>query len=386
MRFGKTSSRKRRSLINCGMRIPFHRILRPGGRHSQQPVLRRAVYGCQDKWERAASIKTTPCIIPVSALDAHIRERENRSMLTRRRLLKGLAQMAAGGAALAAYSSAVEAGMRLTVTRYKISHSQWPAGFRLTLTILADLHACEPWMSAARIRSIAATANGLEADLILLLGDYVTSQRIARTPLPDSVWAEALSVLRAPLGVHAILGNHDWWQDEAAQARGAGPVLAGEALKSAGIPVYENKAARLAKDGRPFWLLGLGDQLALLPGKAWGRKRMKRMDDLPGTLSQVTDGAPVILMAHEPDIFPHVPANVALTLCGHTHGGQIRLFGYSPVVPSRFGNRYAYGHVTEDDPGGGAKRHLLVSGGLGCSFLPARFGVPPEIVHVEISA
>ena len=86
----------------------------------------------------------------------------------------------------------------------------------------------------------------------------------------------------------------------------------------------------------------------------------------------------MILLAHEPDIFPRVPARVALTLSGHTHGGQVRLFGYSPVVPSRYGNRYAYGHIIEDN------RHLIVSGGLGCSILPVRLGCPPEIVMVEL--
>ena len=93
------------------------------------------------------------------------------------------------------------------------------------------------------------------------------------------------------------------------------------------------------------------------------RKYFVGLDDLQGTLARVTDGAPVILLAHEPDIFPDVPERVSLTLSGHTHGGQVRLFGYSPVVPSRFGNRYAYGHVVEDD------RHLIVSGGLGFSIV-----------------
>jgi len=78
------------------------------------------------------------------------------------------------------------------------------------------------------------------------------------------------------------------------------------------------------------------------------------------------------------DIFADVPERVALTLSGHTHGGQVRLFGYSPVVPSRFGNRYAYGHVVE----GG--RDLIVSGGLGFSGLPVRFGVRPEILSIEL--
>ena len=90
------------------------------------------------------------------------------------------------------------------------------------------------------------------------------------------------------------------------------------------------------------------------------------------------DGDPVILLAHEPDIMPRVPERVALVLSGHTHGGQVRLFGWSPVVPSRYGNRYAYGHVRE-------QCDLIVSGGLGCSITPVRFGMPPEIVLVSIT-
>jgi predicted MPP superfamily phosphohydrolase len=87
----------------------------------------------------------------------------------------------------------------------------------------------------------------------------------------------------------------------------------------------------------------------------------------------------VILLAHEPDIFVRVPRRVSLTLAGHTHGGQIRIPLLWPgFVPSRYGARFAYGHIVE----GG--RHMIVSGGLGTSFPPVRLGVPPEIVHVEI--
>ena len=102
------------------------------------------------------------------------------------------------------------------------------------------------------------------------------------------------------------------------------------------------------------------------------------IDDLKATLDKVPDGDPVILLAHEPDIMVRVPSRVSLVLSGHTHGGQVRLFGWSPVVPSRFGNRYAYGHVRE-------QCDLIVSGGLGCSIIPVRFGMPPEIVVVSIT-
>jgi len=181
--------------------------------------------------------------------------------------------------------------------------------------------------------------------------------------------------------VHAILGNHDWWDDRAAQRTRKGPVLGRRMLERAGIPVYENDATRLVKDGRRFWLAGLGDQLAFIQGRRKrGTRRFKGVDDLDGTLAKVTDQSPVILMAHEPDIFPRVPERVSLTLSGHTHGGQVRLLGFSPMVPSRYGNRYAYGHVVEHN------RHLVVSGGLGCSILPVRLGVPPEIVLVDVAA
>jgi predicted MPP superfamily phosphohydrolase len=74
-----------------------------------------------------------------------------------------------------------------------------------------------------------------------------------------------------------------------------------------------------------------------------------------------------------------VPARVSLTLAGHTHGGQVDLpIVGRPIIPSRYGGRYAYGHVIEDG------RHLLVSGGLGCTGLPIRLGVPPEIVFIEL--
>jgi predicted MPP superfamily phosphohydrolase len=74
-----------------------------------------------------------------------------------------------------------------------------------------------------------------------------------------------------------------------------------------------------------------------------------------------------------------VPARVALTLSGHTHGGQIRVPLIWPVfVPSKYGARFAYGHVVEE------ARHLIVSGGLGTSLIPARLGVPPEIVHIQL--
>jgi predicted MPP superfamily phosphohydrolase len=301
--------------------------------------------------------------------------------ITRRRFLKTVGFSGAGVVGLTTYGVAGEASYRLSVTRYRVEPPQWTPGLKLNIGVIADVHAGGPLMPAERIRAIAERTNQLKPDVIVLLGDFGASHKFrTRTVAPED-WAEALSVLKAPLGVHAVLGNHDWWDDLHAQRTGAGPVIGRRVLEAVGIPVYENEAVRLDKGGQPFWLAGLGDQMAFIRGRrkrAW--RRFEGVDDLPGTLAKVTDDAPVILLAHEPDIFPRVPERVALTLSGHTHGGQVRLFGYSPRVPSRYGNRFAYGHIVEGN------RNLIVSGGLGCSVLPVRIGVPPEIVMVHVSA
>ena len=304
-------------------------------------------------------------------------------MISRRRFMQGLAAALATGTALGGYAFGIEP-FRLVVTRYRITPQNWPAGLRLNIAVLADIHACRPWMSPERIRSVVAQTNALEPDLTVLLGDYVAGHRFVRDWVQAQEWGPALGALRAPLGVHAVLGNHDWWEDLEAQRRGAGPTFSEVALRNAGIAVYENDGVRLEKDGEAFWLLGLGDQIALRPRFSQTR-RWAGVHDLPATLARITDDAPAILLAHEPDIFPRVPARVALTLSGHTHGGQVRLLGYSPVVPSRFRNRYAYGHIEERDSAG-APRSLIVSGGLGCSIMPVRLGMPPEIVLVELGA
>jgi predicted MPP superfamily phosphohydrolase len=307
-------------------------------------------------------------------------------VITRRDILKALAVFGVGGTSFGSYAFAES--FRCSLTSYAVTPPRWPAGLNLRLAILADLHIVEPWMSLGRVASIVDQTNALGADAILLLGDYVVGHRLGRYSLAEvnpSDWAAELARLSAPLGVHAVLGNHDWWDEPSVQERRAGPTRSGLALSAAGVPVYENKSVRLQKDGQPFWLAGLGDQWAFGPKVQdyaafvrHGKMAYTGVDDLPGTLAQVTDDAPVILMAHEPDIFPHVPQRVSLTLSGHTHGGQLRVFGYSPVVPSRFKNRYAYGHVVEES------RNLIISGGLGCSAIPFRLGVPPEIVVVEL--
>jgi predicted MPP superfamily phosphohydrolase len=266
---------------------------------------------------------------------------------------------------LTGYACAIEPGIRLEVTEYAVEPVDWPTGFRLSIAVIADLHVGEPYMGLGRIEAIVEATNSLGADLIVILGDYAAGHSFVTKTVSAAETMAALARLSAPLGRFAILGNHDYWHDAAAWRR---------ALAVAGIPLLENDAVRLTSDGRGFWLAGTASILAI----PLGAHRFRGLDDLPGTLAKVSDDAPVILLAHEPDIFPRVPRRVALTLSGHTHGGQVRLFGYSPRVPSAYGNRFAYGQVTENG------RDMIVSAGLGVSIVPVRLGIPPEIVLVRI--
>jgi uncharacterized protein len=298
-------------------------------------------------------------------------------MFSRRQFFRSLGGLGAFGVSTSAYGFGVEPVLRLSVTSYNLSPPRWPADFQLRIAVVADVHACDPWMSLDHIEAIVDRTNALHPDIIVMLGDYVAGHRHVTRFIPAGEWAPVLAGLRAPLGVHAILGNHDYWEDKTVQREGQGATAARRALEAAGIPVYENDARRLTKDGRPFWLAGLGDQLAYLPARRFRRVARIGVDDLRATLAKVTDDAPVILLAHEPDVALRVPSRVALQLSGHTHGGQVRLLGWSPAVPERHGVQFAYGHVRTNCD-------VIVSGGLGCSIVPFRIGVPPEIVLVTL--
>jgi predicted MPP superfamily phosphohydrolase len=288
-------------------------------------------------------------------------------VISRRSIILGLGLTGLAGASTATYAAEVEP-FGLVITRYRLWPPGWPAGLRLSIAVIADLHAGGPNMGHTRVRRVVDAANALSPDLTLLLGDYVADHRFVTERVANEVWAAELGRLTAPHGVWAILGNHDWWHDLVG-IRGA--------LEAVHIPVLENDAVHLGPEVGGFWLAGIGDQLAY----RIGRRRFRGIDDLPATLRRVRNDDPLILMVHEPDIFTKIPARVALTVAGHTHGGQIRLPVLWPhFVPSKFGARYAYGHVIEDG------RHLIVSGGLGTSLIPARLGVPPEIVMIELGS
>jgi predicted MPP superfamily phosphohydrolase len=225
----------------------------------------------------------------------------------------------------------------------------------LRVALVSDLHTGAPHVGAERIGRLVKAVNAQRPDLILLLGDYIDpGVRFGSRVAPRAV-AERLAALRAPLGVVAVLGNHDWQND--------GPGVRA-ALRDHGIPVLENDALRAGD----LWIAGVDDTRFRTP-------------DIEQALREVPDGAPVILLSHDPDQFPRVPDRVALTVSGHLHGGQVGVpLIRRPFIPSRFGERYARGHVVEDG------RHLYVTAGFGTTGWPVRLLAPPEVVILRLSA
>ena len=296
-------------------------------------------------------------------------------MISRRQFLRFIGGLGALGASTAAYGFG-EPLLRLRVARYEITPPQWPADFQLRIAVIADLHACDPWMSLDRIEGIVERTNALDADVIVMLGDYVAGHRQVTRYIPANEWAPVLAGLKAPLGVHAILGNHDWWEDKTVQREGQGPTIARRALEAAGIPVYENDARRLTKDGRPFWLAGLGDQLAYrsgapLPAGAAHRRRRSRRD--AGESHRRRAGDPAGARARHRDARAGAGRAAALRPYPWRPGAPARLVAGGAVADQKL----AYGHIRMNCD-------IVVSGGLGCSIMPFRIGVPPEIVLVTL--
>jgi predicted MPP superfamily phosphohydrolase len=269
--------------------------------------------------------------------------------------------MALLAGALAASGLALDAfwlePSRLVVVREELDIPGWPASLSgLRVALLSDLHVGSPHWGLARLPELVARVEREQPDLIVLAGDYLNDLKPGAVVPPGPI-AYELGALHAPLGVVAVLGNHDGWHD------GMGMITA---LSAQGIHVLDDQSLRIDARGASFCVLGLTD--------AETRTRSPQEE-----LALASPGLPLLVVVHEPDIFHQLDARVSLTLAGHTHGGQVSLpFFGPPIVPSTFGRRYARGHIVEDG------RHLFVTSGIGTSKLPVRFGVPPEIAILTL--
>lgn len=246
----------------------------------------------------------------------------------------------------------------LTVVEERIT-LRWPLHAPLRIALLSDLHVGSPFNGIENLRRVVDRTNDTRPDIICILGDLVIQEvKGGRFVSPEAIAAE-LNRLRATDGVFGVLGNHDG---------SLGHDRVATALENNGVHLVEDRSALLQTRAGPIWIAGISD--------LWTGQH-----DLGAALTGIpNDGSPVILLSHNPDVFPQVPSRVSLTLAGHTHGGQVRLpFLGAPIVPSKFGARFVAGHVIEGD------RHLYVATGVGTSIWPVRFRVPPAISILTVS-
>ena len=246
----------------------------------------------------------------------------------------------------------------LRLTRYDVA-VEAPRLKGISIAVISDLHGGAPYIDDTKIDRVAAMTNGAHPDLILLTGDYVIQEVIGGRHMPIEEIVAHLKALKAPLGVYAVMGNHDRWED-------ARHISA--AFEAAGIPVLENSPLQFRWHGQVLTLIGIGDHFS-------------GGSNVAGALAGVPKDADAICFTHSPDVFPDLPRTCALTIAGHTHGGQVwlPLLGRIAVAhQSEYGQRYAIGVIRESG------KTLFVSPGIGTSGLPVRFLVPPEVSLITI--
>lgn len=230
-----------------------------------------------------------------------------------------------------------------------------PSGTTLRVILIADTHEGWPDMPPARLEAVVAQANALKPDLILLAGDYQGGKLFdfrKKDGLEPAI--RPLAALKAPLGVFAVMGNHDsmrW------------------------TPFV------FANQPRPRLLIN--DSVDVGPLVVAGANSVQHGADVPGTLVRIPPGKPILFLLHEGDhfIYEKAPDRPVLALSGHTHGGQIVL----PVI----------GSLGDLVLGKSACRRgactvngwpIHVTSGVGTSWLPLRIGVPPEMVLLTLSS
>ena len=260
---------------------------------------------------------------------------------------------------LVAYASLIEPRWLVQVNT-SIAVPGWQGPKPLKVAVAADWHLTHRWfwrvMTLERARAIVQEINAARPDVVLLPGDFVASD--LDDPARAASAAEIASVLgelRAPLGVFAVLGNHDWWHDA--------PGIAA-ALRAKGITMLENDAVPLK--GSPLWVVGIGDDFT---GHAQPQK----------ALAKVPKGAQVLALMHDPATLMELPALTGLLVAGHTHGGQVSVPMYGAItIPTMAPREWARGWVKH------GYNTMNVTSGLGVSIFPLRFNTRPEWVLITV--
>jgi uncharacterized protein len=220
------------------------------------------------------------------------------------------------------------------------------------IAFLSDIHH-GLFLNRKRLHRLVRRINQLKPDLILLGGDYIHV-----SPKYIKPCFEELSHLKAPLGIFGVLGNHDHMED---------PRLSRQAMSDAGIVGLDNKSRWIFKSNSKILISGVGDF-------------KYDTQDIHSATGDARFSDFIILLTHNPDYAEIMKTSkINLVLAGHTHGGQVTLFGlWAPYIPSHYGQKYRTGLVQLDNT------KVVISNGIGTSMLPIRFCARPQILTVVL--
>ena len=250
---------------------------------------------------------------------------------------------------------------RLQVARYRLGVRDLPPALEgARIAHLTDFHVGMPATRRSTLRRAIAVARAERPDVVALTGDFVD----------DGVWRPGATIfadLAASAPTFAVLGNHD---------RDAGPAATKrivDGLRAQGVRVLRNEHVVVpVREGQGEVVVVAVDDPSL------------GYDDLTSAMAGLPPAAeaerPALLLGHAPDIVERAPpGRFAVTLAGHTHGGQLSLpLVRRRVAPTRGG--YVQGLFRE------GAAHLYVSRGVGTAHLPVRLNAPPEIALITLRA
>ena len=270
---------------------------------------------------------------------------------------------------LAAYAYFVEP-RQFVVVEETLAVPHWDSqlnGFRVVA--ISDIHTGSNYAPIERLRHVVEQANAQNADLIVLLGDYVSESgrgRVRNPPegtdgtqlkIPPNEIADALKGFRAKYGVYAVIGNHDWYHNEQ---------KIDQELERVDIKVLNNQVEDIEVGDRTVRLWGIED--------LWKNRRVPAEP-----FEQLAEKQNVIAITHNPDSLLSAPTGFAIMFAGHSHGGQVNFPIFGPFAPFN-DPRFMDGHAAVDG------KHVYVTSGVGTSVIPFRWRVPPEIAVVTLNS
>ncbi len=272
-------------------------------------------------------------------------------------LLRLAALAIACGLILLAYGMLIEP-RQLIERDHALELPHWPRECDgLRIDAISDIHTGSFGNGLDNLDRVVARLAASDSDVVVLLGDYVIFKVLFGGYVSGDEMAPHLKPLTSKKRVYGVLGNHDWWKGGEAVSR---------AFEAAGIEMIDNTSASVEVEGCRFHFAGIGDELEGSP-------------DITRAYAEIPEDAAVIALAHEPATFARIPARTALTISGHTHGGQINPFS-SPWRTETYAptSHWLRGQVRD----GG--RLLFVTPGIGTSIMPIRIGVTPEISRLTL--